>query len=116
MAETCKIMTQEEWDESIAEGKAYVAVSESDVRDGFIHCSTDEQVPGTLAKWYKSLDRVIVVTVDTDKLTSELKWEPNFAGELFPHIYGPIVPEAVAGAVTLQRDEVGEFRALDKGE
>lgn len=115
MAETCKIMTQEEWDASIAERKAYVAVSESDVRDGFIHCSTAEQVPRTLAKWYKSLDRVVVVTVDPDKLTSELKWEPNFEGELFPHIYGLIIPEAVVGAVTLRRDEAGEFRVLNEG-
>ena len=115
MAETCKIMTQEEWDASIARGKAYVAVSESDLRDGFIHCSTDEQTPRTLAKWYRSFDRVIVVTLDTDKLTSEVRWEPNAVGELFPHVYGPIVPEAVAGAVTLERDETGRFRPLNEG-
>ena len=114
--ETCKVMTQEEWDGSIAEGKAYAAVSENDVRDGFIHCSTDEQLPRTLAKWYKSLDRVIVVTLDTDRLTSELRWEPNAEGELFPHVYGPIVPEAVAGAVMLGRNEAGEFDPIDQGE
>ena len=115
MAGTCKIMSQEEWDSSIAQGKAYVAVSESDVRDGFIHCSTDEQTPRTLAKWYGSFNRVIVVTLDDDKLTSEVKWEPNAVGELFPHIYGSIVPEAVARAVTLQRDETGQLRPVKEG-
>jgi uncharacterized protein (DUF952 family) len=104
-------MSPDDWDGSFGKGEQYVAVIEADLRDGFIHCSSDEQVDGTLAKWYTDVDRVVVVTIDADKLTSELKWEPNFEGILFPHIYGPIVPEAVAGKVTMERSEAGEFQA-----
>ena len=71
---------------------------------------SSEQVPGTLDKWYKDYERVIVVTVDPAPLTSEVKWEPNAVGVLFPHIYGPIVPEAVAEAVALDRDGSGRFQ------
>ena len=110
VAEICKIMSQEEWDASLAVGRIYVAVTEADLRDGFIHCSSSEQVPGTLDKWYKDYERVIVVTVDPAPLTSEVKWEPNAVGVLFPHIYGPIVPEAVAEAVALERDGSGRFQ------
>ena len=115
MPQVCKIMPQEEWDESIGAGKAYVAVSEADLRDGYLHCSSAEQVPGTLAKWYGALDSVMVVTIDTARLRSELKWEPNAVGELFPHIYGPIGPDAVAGVMKLRRDSTGELVPIEEG-
>ena len=115
MEQVCKIMTPEEWEESIAVGEAYVAVSEADLRDGYIHCSSARQVPGTLAKWYTAMDSVVVVTVDTAKLDGELKWEPNAVGELFPHIYGAIGPEAVAGVERLRRDSTGELVPTEEG-
>ena len=101
MPDVCKIMTEDDWGRTFGQGEPYVAFIEADVRDGFVHCSSDEQVDGTLARWYTDFDRVVVVTIDTAKLSSELKWEPNPAGVLFPHIYGTIAPEAVAGSVTL---------------
>ena len=110
MAEICKIMSQEEWDTSLAVGETYVAVSQADLRDGFIHCSSSEQVPGTLEKWYRDYQRVIVVTIDPSRLTSELKWEPNAVGVPFPHIYGPIVPGAIANAVALERNASGRLQ------
>lgn len=116
MAQICKIMPQEEWDDSIGAGRAYVAVSEADLRDGYLHCSSPEQVPGTLAKWYSTLDSVMVVTIDTARLGSEVKWEPNAVGELFPHIYGSIVPEAVEGVARLRRDSTGELVSMEEGE
>ena len=115
MEQVCKIMTPEEWEESIAVGKAYVAVSEADLRDGYIHCSSADQVPGTLAKWYTAMDSVVVATLDITKLDSEVKWEPNAVGELFPHIYGAIGPEAVAGVEKLQRDSTGELVPAEGG-
>ena len=116
MAQVCKIMTPEEWDASIAAGKQYVAVSEADLRDGYLHCSSPEQVPGTLAKWYAAMDSVIVVTIDTSLLRSEVKWEPNAVGELFPHIYGSIAPEAVSGVARLRRAATGELISIEEGE
>lgn len=110
MAEICKIMSQEEWDASFAVGTTYVAVSEADLRDGYIHCSSREQLPGTLEKWYREYERVIVVTIEPSRLTSVLKWEPNAVGVPFPHIYGSIVPEAVAAAVALERDGSGRLQ------
>ena len=110
MAEVCKIMSQEEWDTSLAVGKTYVAVSEADLRDGYIHCSSSDQVGGTLDKWYQDYERVIVVTIDPARLTSEVKWEPNAVGVPFPHIYGPIVPEAVAEAVAFERNSSGRLQ------
>ena len=115
MAQVCKIMTPEEWEESIAAGKAYVAVSEADLRDGYLHCSSADQVPGTLAKWYGAMDSVVVASVDIAKLDSEVKWEPNAVGELFPHIYGPIGPEAVASVAKLRRDSTGELVPIEEG-
>ena len=116
MAQVCKIMTPEEWHGSIARGKDYVAVSEADLRDGYLHCSSPDQVPGTLAKWYAAMDSVMVVTIDTARLDSEVKWEPNAVGELFPHIYGAIAPGAVSGVAKLRRDSTGELVSIEEGE
>ena len=116
MAQICKIMPREEWEESLGAGKAYVAVSEADLRDGYLHCSSPDQVPGTLAKWYADMDRVLVVTIDTARLGSEVKWEPNAVGELFPHIYGSIAPEAVVDVANLRRDSTGKLVSMEKGE
>lgn len=110
MAEICKIMSQEEWDASFALGRPYEAVTEADLRDGFIHCSSSKQVPGTLDKWYKNYERVIVVTIEPATFTSEVKWEPDAVGVPFPHIYGPIIPAAVVEAVAFERDGSGSFQ------
>lgn len=111
MSVICKIMSQEEWDTTLGVGEPYVAVLEADLRDGFIHCSTNEQLLVTLNRFYTEVDEVLVAVIDEAGLTSELKWEPGKLSpdDLFPHIYGSIEPEAVAGAHRIQRGADGEF-------
>ena len=106
----CKIMSREDWDQTFGSGQDYTARIEADVNDGFIHCSTDQQLAKTLNRWYTDADEVFVAVIDEEKLTSELKWEPNFEGELFPHIYGPIDIGAAAGAYEVTRDETGAWQ------
>jgi uncharacterized protein (DUF952 family) len=111
MAVVCKIMTPDEWESTIGSGKIYQPVLEADLRDGFIHCSTNEQLPTTLSRFYRDAEELMIAIINEPGLTSELKWEPGklSSDELFPHIYGPIVPEAVAGAHRIHRDSSGDF-------
>ncbi len=65
--------------------------------EGFIHCSQEEQLPGTLKRYYAGRTDLVKLTIDPEKLTSRLiyEWSPSVA-DTFPHIYGPINVDAVA--------------------
>jgi uncharacterized protein (DUF952 family) len=63
--------------------------------EGFIHLSKQEQVAQTLSRYYQNVPGLLLLHVDTDRLTSELKFEPSTNNELFPHLYGPLNKDAV---------------------
>ena len=63
--------------------------------EGFIHCSYQSQLEGVLERYYSGVDKVIILTIDTDKLFSKLVKEPSTNNELFPHIYGRLNISAV---------------------
>jgi uncharacterized protein (DUF952 family) len=68
------------------------------VEEGFIHCSTAEQLTGTIAAHFTPGDDLVVLTIDVARLAHELRWEPSRDGDLFPHLYGPLDTDAVVGA------------------
>ncbi len=63
--------------------------------EGFIHCSYLNQLPGVLKRYYSGAEKVIVLTIDTEKLKSKLVEEPSTDGEIYPHIYGRLNHNAV---------------------
>ncbi len=44
--------------------------------------------------------RLLILTVETEKLTSRLVNEPSTNNEIYPHIYGPINRDAIVRAET----------------
>ncbi|GAB4035314.1 DUF952 domain-containing protein [Spirosoma gilvum] len=68
--------------------------------EGFIHLSKKEQVDGTLSRYYQNVPDLLLLHVDTEKLTYELRYEPSTNNEEFPHLYGPLNKEAIR---TIQR-------------
>jgi uncharacterized protein (DUF952 family) len=86
--------------------------------EGFIHCSTDEQVIPVAQKYYKGQEDLLLLVIEPERLTSDLKWEPPAEGapppgvsegSLFPHIYGPINLEAVVQVFDLQSQPDGKY-------
>lgn len=63
--------------------------------EGFIHLSTKEQVAGTLNRYYQHVPDLLLLHVDSDKLTSDLHYELATNQESFPHLYGPLNKEAI---------------------
>jgi uncharacterized protein (DUF952 family) len=63
--------------------------------EGFIHLSQKEQVSQTLSRYYQDVPDLLLLHVDVDKLTHELKYELSTNNERFPHLYGPLNKEAV---------------------
>ena len=61
-----------------------------DLRDGYIHFSTAEQVAETAARHFAGERDLVLVAVDSAALGEALRWEPSRGGALFPHLYGPL--------------------------
>ena len=82
-----KICTKLELTE--AKDKQQFKGSKKDLEDGFIHFSGEEQVKGTLKKYYSNQKELILLKVDTLKL-DQLIWEQASDGTMFPHLYSPL--------------------------
>lgn len=86
------IVLPEVW-EKFKDEKFYEA--ESLRSEGFIHCSFAEQVETVLRRYYKDAEKVLLLKIEPEKLTSKLVREPSTGGEIYPHIYGVINKEAI---------------------
>jgi uncharacterized protein (DUF952 family) len=65
--------------------------------EGFIHCSEPQQVVRTADRFFRGREGLVLLLIDEAKVTAEVKREPSPEGELFPHLYGPLNPDAVLG-------------------
>jgi glutathione S-transferase len=73
-------------------------------QEGFIHCSRAEQWEGVRERYYADIDEpLVLLEIDTDLLDVPVVEEPPAPGadETYPHIYGPLKPEAVVGVTAL---------------
>ena len=82
-----KICTKSEWQE--VKSKSQFTGSKKDLEDGYIHFSGDDQVVGTLKKFYQNQKNLILLKVETIKL-DHLVWEQASDGAMFPHLYSPL--------------------------
>lgn len=63
---------------------------------GFVHCARPEQVEGVRDLFYSDVESVVLLTIETDRLTSPWQFDPvPGAEQTFPHVYGPINLDAV---------------------
>jgi uncharacterized protein (DUF952 family) len=56
--------------------------------EGFIHLSTESQWPETQARFFKNVPKVLLLTIDSEKLTAEVILEDLYGHGAFPHLYG----------------------------
>ncbi|WP_435151859.1 DUF952 domain-containing protein [Candidatus Pelagibacter bacterium nBUS_44] len=82
-----KIIDSEEWQKAKETG-AYLG-SSKDIQDGFIHFSGEDQVKGTLEKYYLKQENLVLLKVETLKL-EHLIWEQASDGNMFPHLYSAL--------------------------
>tara|TARA_B100000029_G_scaffold466544_1_gene502157 strand:+ start:267 stop:662 length:396 start_codon:yes stop_codon:yes gene_type:complete len=78
--------------------------------EGFIHCSTATQVLGTAHALFRGQGDLVLLCIDAQGLRAEVVYEDCYeAGQLFPHVYGPIDCEAVIAVVPFVADNQGRF-------
>jgi uncharacterized protein (DUF952 family) len=108
------ITSRAAWSEAQKSGR-YVA--DSLAGQGFIHCSRERQVLRVANTYYPGQHGLVLLGIDPDKLTSELRWEPgaDLATELFPHVYGPIDLQAVVSVRDFEPGPDGSFALPGRG-
>lgn len=90
-----KILSAADWEAAVRAGR--FDGSADDRRDGFIHFSDGGQVIGTAAKYFSGQSGLVLLTVDPTRL-ADLRWERSRDDAFFPHLYGPLEPDAVVRA------------------
>lgn len=83
----------DEWQAAQAVGR--YDGSSQDRADGFIHFSTAAQLPESAARHRTGQTGLLLLTVDPVACGEALKWEVSRGGQLFPHLYSPLLPAAV---------------------
>jgi uncharacterized protein (DUF952 family) len=106
------ITTLADWEAAQAAGSYQ---SDSLGAQGFIHCSTREQVLKVANRFYRGRHGLVLLAIDPTRLRPEVRYENLEGGaELFPHLYGPLNLDAVSGVHAFEPIVDGGF-ALPPG-
>lgn len=103
-----KVVPPALWAEALSSGQFMGAPI--DLRDGYIHLSTAEQVEDTVRLHFAGQGTLMLIGVDAAALGPALKWEPSRGGSLFPHLYGSLPLAAVVSSHELPLSPDGQHR------
>lgn len=115
------ITTRREWQAAQQKGDYHPSSLET---EGFIHCSTAEQVLNVANAFYRHQHDLVLLVIDETLLGDKVRWEPPAgapaegisASHLFPHIYSALPLAAVQRVLTFQPDADGRFSSLPEAE
>jgi uncharacterized protein (DUF952 family) len=107
------IIDRDEWEQAKSAG----SYSPESVRtEGFIHCSYPSQVLMPANRLFRGKANLVLLEIDPARVTSEIRHDPveitrhgHPHTEHFPHIYGPLNPDAVVGLVDFPPNPDGSF-------
>ena len=103
-----KVLTADQM--ATLEADATFAGAPVDLADGYIHMSTAEQLTETVDKHFAGQTDLHIAAVDLGSFGESLKWEPSRGGQLFPHLYGPLLLETVIAYGPLKRSANGAVK------
>ena len=102
------LVTAKEWEQV---GELYAPGSLA--TEGFIHCSAAGQVPRVAAALFAGRTDLLLVELDPDRCEAPVIWEDCYeAGEVFPHLYGPLPRRAVRDVRPYLPGDDGRFPPL----
>ncbi len=101
------ITQQETWDAARCAG-SYQA--DTLTVEGFIHCSTPEQVIEVANSRFRGQAGLVLLCIEESLVQAEVRYEDCYdTGQRFPHIYGPLNLDAVTQAITFPPQADGAF-------
>ena len=77
--------------------------------DGFIHCSTPQQVVKVANALFHGQKGLVLLSIEPSKVRPKIRYESSEGGERYPHIYGPLNIEAVVKALDFEPGKDGKF-------
>lgn len=80
-----KVFTETEWKTFQSTGQFNGSVD--DLRDGFIHLSTKEQLTGVIDRFFSDKRPLYVAEFSDPVFLQQLKWEVSDSGDIYPHLY-----------------------------
>src|SRR5687767_2191043 len=98
------IATAEDWRAARRSGRYTTStLGRTLEEEGFLHASRRDQVTGVFEGFYRGAgERLVLLTIETDKLG--VPWHEDEVGDdTYPHIYGPLSPDAVVEVAPLNR-------------
>ncbi len=94
-------ITRIDYFQSIQSSESYI--SETYNQDGFIHCSTKDQIIRVANTFFTNQKGLVLFEIDEKKLHKKVIFENlEGDGELFPHVYGNIPLTAISQLATLE--------------
>ena len=77
--------------------------------EGFIHCSTRDQLIEVADHIFRGRAGLQLLLIDEARVKEEIKYEDAGNGKFYPHIYGPLNIDAVMRTVAFPPQEDGTF-------
>ena len=77
--------------------------------EGFIHFSKPEQIPFVANTYFRGHTGLLVLVVDTDKLTASYRFDDVPGHGTFPHLYGPLNLDSVVTVLPFDPEEAETF-------
>jgi len=91
------IATAADWDRARRDGQyAMSTLGRTLAEEGFIHASTAAQVAPVANAFYQGVPDLLLLVIDPALVAAEIRYE-HVPGQPdpYPHIYGPLNPDAV---------------------
>lgn len=100
------IIEQTAWQTALTVGRY---APQSLTTEGFIHFSKPEQIVSVANSFYHGQRGLLLLVLDSNKLTAPLQFDavPNHG--TFPHLYGPLNLNAVTSVLPFEPNEDGTF-------
>ena len=99
-----KILTQEQW--LISKKNGYIT-TDLDIKDGFIHLSTANQLAGTRYYFFENDEDLILIQFKSGDLGNDLVYEEPYPKDnrkgLFPQFYSQLNIERISNFWEIQR-------------
>ena len=104
------ICSRAAWDQAVAAG---VYEGDTLASQGYIHCSTEEQVHMPATFLFRGRADLLLLRIAEDRLPVPITWEagdpPHPDGQLFPHLYAALPIDAVVATAEYHPNEDGSF-------
>jgi uncharacterized protein (DUF952 family) len=83
--------------------------------EGFVHCSTADQVVATTDRYFAGETDLVLVELDPDLIGHEISWPEVYPGQRYPHVHGPLPAAAVVAVLPWSEADRRRWRPEPRG-